>query len=78
MQYDPKPSRRHAIQAGAGIITTPILLGSVAAQDQEASQLRDPRILYPRPPFKRQPQEPPGLASKMDPRPDHGEKSYKG
>ncbi|WP_251960679.1 SDR family oxidoreductase [Nostoc commune] len=33
---------------------------------------------YPSPPFSRQPQEPPGLASQMTPRPDHGEKSYQG
>jgi NAD(P)-dependent dehydrogenase (short-subunit alcohol dehydrogenase family) len=40
--------------------------------------LPDPRTRYSKPPFKRQPQDPPGLASKMDPRPDHGEESYKG
>ena len=33
---------------------------------------------YPKPPFPYQPQKPPGLASKMKPRPDHGEKSYCG
>jgi NAD(P)-dependent dehydrogenase (short-subunit alcohol dehydrogenase family) len=33
---------------------------------------------YPRPPFPGQQQEWPGLASRMDPRPDHGEKSYRG
>jgi NAD(P)-dependent dehydrogenase (short-subunit alcohol dehydrogenase family) len=33
---------------------------------------------YPKPPFSRQPQKPPGLASKMKPPPDHGENSYKG
>lgn len=33
---------------------------------------------YPRPPFAQQPQAWPGLASKMDPKPDHGETSYKG
>ncbi len=33
---------------------------------------------YPKPPFKPQEQEWPGLASKMDPKPDHGETSYKG
>src|SRR3954453_23983511 len=41
-------------------------------------ELHNPRDMYPKPPFKRQTQEPPGLASKMEPRPDHGEKSYKG
>ena len=33
---------------------------------------------YPKPPFKRQEQPWPGLASRMEPRPDHGETSYKG
>lgn len=33
---------------------------------------------YPQPPFPEQPQTPPGLASEMQPVPDHGEQSYKG
>lgn len=33
---------------------------------------------YPKPPFKKQHQPFPGLACKMDPRPDHGETSYRG
>ncbi|OON41478.1 NAD(P)-dependent oxidoreductase [Izhakiella australiensis] len=33
---------------------------------------------YPAPPFPEQPQTAPGLASKMVPRPDHGEQSYRG
>jgi NAD(P)-dependent dehydrogenase (short-subunit alcohol dehydrogenase family) len=40
--------------------------------------LDDPQTKYPRPPFPRQHQEWPGLAAKMDPRPDHGESSYRG
>lgn len=40
--------------------------------------LENPRTKYPQPPFPKQPQNVPGLASKMDPIPDHGEKSYKG
>ena len=40
--------------------------------------LQDPTTKYPKPPFKEQSQPWPGLAGKMDPRPDHGEKSYKG
>src|SRR6201996_1770518 len=40
--------------------------------------LQDPRTKYPAPPFKSQSQEWPGLASRMDPRPDHGEQSYRG
>jgi NAD(P)-dependent dehydrogenase (short-subunit alcohol dehydrogenase family) len=40
--------------------------------------MRDPTTQYPRPPFEKQPQEPPGLAKDMTPRPDHGEDSYVG
>jgi len=40
--------------------------------------MQDPRTQYPQPPFPQQPQEAPGIASKMDPKPDHGETSYKG
>lgn len=43
-----------------------------------AADLRNPLTLYPRPPFPKQPQPVPGLASKMDPKPDHGETSYRG
>ena len=38
----------------------------------------DPRTKYPHPPFPDQKQTWPGLSSKMDPKPDHGECSYKG
>jgi hypothetical protein len=38
----------------------------------------DPRTEYPQPPFPKQQLPWPGLCSKMEPRPDHGEKSYKG
>ena len=40
--------------------------------------MQNPVSLYPHPPFKRQSQPWPGLASKMDPKPDHGETSYRG
>src|SRR5205085_9601718 len=33
---------------------------------------------YPKPPFPKQQQPWPGLCSKMQPKPDHGESSYKG
>jgi NAD(P)-dependent dehydrogenase (short-subunit alcohol dehydrogenase family) len=41
-------------------------------------RMQDPRQQYPRPPFNRQPQPAPGLAADMDPKPDHGETSYRG
>ncbi|MEN5364392.1 SDR family oxidoreductase [Brevundimonas intermedia] len=40
--------------------------------------LQDPREQYPKPPFPRQPQPLPGEARAMDPKPDHGEESYRG
>ena len=40
--------------------------------------LIDPVSRYPKPPFKKQSQPWPGLAGKMEPRPDHGETTYKG
>ncbi|TPG54167.1 SDR family oxidoreductase [Sphingomonas glacialis] len=39
--------------------------------------LKDPRQ-GPKPPFEKQTQDWPGLASKMTPKPDHGEDSYRG
>ncbi len=41
-------------------------------------ELQNPTEKYPKPPFKKQSQPWPGLASEMDPRPDHGEQSYRG
>jgi NAD(P)-dependent dehydrogenase (short-subunit alcohol dehydrogenase family) len=43
-----------------------------------AQELTDPTSKYPKPPFNKQSQPWPGLAGKMDPRPDHGEESYRG
>ena len=40
--------------------------------------LDDPRAKHPKPPFPKQSQPWPGLACKMEPRPDHGEDSYRG
>jgi NAD(P)-dependent dehydrogenase (short-subunit alcohol dehydrogenase family) len=48
------------------------------AMDTQADGLKDPRELYPKPPFEKQPQPWPGLACKMRPIPDHGERSYRG
>src|SRR3954466_13093248 len=55
-------------------------LGTTAKHEttMENVPLEDPANKYPKPPFEPQSQAWPGLASKMNPRPDHGEKSYKG
>jgi hypothetical protein len=50
--------------------------GSLQGPSRPGKQ--DPTTQYPIPPFPPQKQEPPGLASKMIPRPDHGETTYKG
>ena len=39
---------------------------------------KDPKELEARPPFPEQQQEPAGLESEMEPRPDYGEESYRG
>jgi NAD(P)-dependent dehydrogenase (short-subunit alcohol dehydrogenase family) len=41
-------------------------------------RLEDPTEKHPKPPFRKQKQEWPGLARDMDPPPDHGEESYRG
>ena len=45
---------------------------------QNQYDMQDPTKQYPMPKFDEQPQSAPGLASEMDPKPDHGETSYKG
>jgi NAD(P)-dependent dehydrogenase (short-subunit alcohol dehydrogenase family) len=53
-------------------------LAQDAPQVPLPEQLRNPVTEYPRPPYPEQKQPWPGLASKMTPRPDHGETSYRG
>ncbi len=80
-------SRRGVMAAAVGLAA--LAAGTASAQNQGseneaavpgsvAPPLHDPTKEYPRPPFPAQHQEWPGLASKMTPRPDHGEQSYKG
>ncbi len=45
---------------------------------QNQYEMQDPTKQYPQPEFDKQPQSAPGLTSEMDPKPDHGETSYKG
>ncbi|WP_408901642.1 SDR family oxidoreductase, partial [Paracraurococcus ruber] len=49
-----------------------------AASQPGPAVLPNPRDAYPKPPFRRQEQPWPGLAGRMEPRPDHGEHSYGG
>ncbi len=84
MNEQNKQGRRKALEGiGIGVAAmaaAPILGASASNLGENNTQLNmeDPRTKYPQPPFKEQSQPWPGLASKMDPKPDHGEKSYKG
>lgn len=76
-------SRRSAITGMGAVLATAAINPTMAnvLDNEELSMSNgpeDPKTKYPKPPFKEQKQPWPGLASKMDPRPDHGEKSYKG
>jgi NAD(P)-dependent dehydrogenase (short-subunit alcohol dehydrogenase family) len=79
---EPKPiSRRRVISglsAGLAAAVSPISFGQANNKSMTPEKLQNPNTKYPKPPFKGQSQPWPGLASKMDPPPDHGEKSYKG
>ena len=81
-------SRRDvAGQLATGIVgaslASPVSGQGVAQPDRPAVhgtplQKQNPVTQYPEPPFPAQQQEWPGLATRMTPRPDHGEESYKG
>jgi NAD(P)-dependent dehydrogenase (short-subunit alcohol dehydrogenase family) len=82
MSDDKTMNRRRAIGSMGAILATTVVSPAIANgldNDNTPSNTgEDPTTKYPQPPFKPQTQTWPGLAGKMDPRPDHGEKSYKG
>jgi len=45
---------------------------------EENKNAQDPSDQYPKPPFPKQDQQPPGTESDLKPKADHGEESYKG
>ena len=71
---------RRLMMGAAGVGLAAAVTDTAAAQTPAPTgqPLADPRTKYPQPPFEKQSQEWPGLASKMNPKPDHGETSYKG
>jgi NAD(P)-dependent dehydrogenase (short-subunit alcohol dehydrogenase family) len=78
-------TRRKVIKGlGLGLATFAVAPSFATADKKENTEplspqaLEDPTTKYPKPPFKSQSQPWPGLAGKMEPRPDHGEKTYKG
>lgn len=83
MNEENKISRRQVIGGlGAGIaavaVSPAFAGGTPSGETSSAGKLEDPTTKYPKPPFKEQSQPWPGLGSKMEPKPDHGEASYKG
>jgi NAD(P)-dependent dehydrogenase (short-subunit alcohol dehydrogenase family) len=79
MNDDHSVSRRRAV-GGAGLgLAAAAAAATAQAQPRDTAQpMTDPTTRYPRPPFQRQSQPWPGLAGRMQPRPDHGETSYRG
>lgn len=82
MSSDPKNVSRRALVANMGYGVAGATLTSSAAatrsQGSTTAPMVDPNSKYPKPPYPDQSQPWPGLASKMNPKPDHGETSYKG
>src|SRR3982074_1059032 len=77
------PVSRRTVVGGAGLVAAGAagsLAPSIGQGNEMMSeqQLRNPVDKYPKPPYKKQSQPWPGLAGKMDPKPDHGETSYRG
>ncbi|PXA84879.1 NAD(P)-dependent oxidoreductase [Nostoc sp. 3335mG] len=67
-----------ALGAAAVTVAAPAAAQGGGGAGQARGGKQNPRDKYPKPPFKSQSQPWPGLASQMDPRPDHGETSYVG
>jgi NAD(P)-dependent dehydrogenase (short-subunit alcohol dehydrogenase family) len=70
--------RKLMVGLGSGLAATAAVPAFAQAGTSTAQPLADPTTKYPKPPYNFTRQPWPGLASKMDPPPDHGEKSYKG
>ena len=75
---DTDTSRRSFV-AGAALAGAAAAAPALAQEPKAPGAPTAPRAAaYPKPPFPNQRQPWPGLASKMSPRPDHGETSYRG
>jgi len=85
-EREEKRMSRREVMGGLGVAGLAAAGGSAFGQAVEpgcsqastGQPMSDLTTKYPRPPFPVQPQPWPGLASKMTPKPDHGETSYKG
>ena len=81
---DVTPSRRRFVSTvAAGVAASAAAVPALAQQAGGGNQpapnaAREAAKRYPRPPFPNQEQNWPALTSKMTPRPDHGETTYRG
>jgi len=71
-------TRRFLVGTGLAAAAAPAVAQNAAPAAVAPQQLQDPQSKYQRPPYKKQSQPWPGLASQMEPKPDHGETSYRG
>jgi NAD(P)-dependent dehydrogenase (short-subunit alcohol dehydrogenase family) len=78
MEDQPNRSRRVALGGLAGGLLATAATNAQAQTPAAAPITPAVPKNYPKPPFPVQQQPWPGLTSKMNPRPDHGETSYKG
>ncbi|UMM64521.1 putative oxidoreductase YghA [Aristophania vespae] len=80
----PSVGRRTVLSSAVALGSLSVIPSAHAAEGASSTMgagmqsQADPVGHYPKPPFPKQPQQWPGLQSKMDPRPDCGETSYKG
>jgi NAD(P)-dependent dehydrogenase (short-subunit alcohol dehydrogenase family) len=83
METENKVHRRQVISGISAALATVTFLPAMGTTKYSpgaeiSGELIDPTTKYPKPPFPAQSQPWPGLVSKMNPKPDHGETSYKG
>ena len=78
-------SRRGMVGSAAGAVAAVAAIPAAAQGTAGApgaatgpAERPDPRTRFPKPPFREQSQPWPGLATRMEPKPDHGETSYRG
>jgi NAD(P)-dependent dehydrogenase (short-subunit alcohol dehydrogenase family) len=76
----PDPTRRTVVGGLATGLFASVVAPAMAQEGSKGAQAARPMTPpdYPKPPFQKQQQRWPGLASKMNPVPDHGEKTYVG
>lgn len=80
MAKDDKGVSRRELVGGAAAGLTAVAAAPALAQEKHppGAPTSPQAANYPKPPFPKQQQPWPGLTSKMTPRPDHGESSYRG